>query len=43
MDADNTDGIINKLVMVFALCPCYCDRSVIACTATAPIPAFNHC
>ncbi len=33
----NTVGIINKLVMVFAICSCSHDKSVLTCNATAPV------
>ena len=38
----NTDGIINKLVMVFALCSYPHDRFVTTCTANAPVLSTEH-
>jgi len=52
MPKHNTDGIINKLVIVFAISclpaavrqgSCSLDRFVIAYTATAPVPAIKFC
>lgn len=42
MDADNTDGIIKKLVTVFALPSCPIDRFGTAYTAIPSVPVFNH-